>query len=153
MPGGVKKACINSTDGLQRYCWAALPNPNISKLWVRHQKSLEIYLQFMRCEKELISVTPALLCRHIHCPTACQLSSPNSFCIHWLISTGFGGWVESWVVLTPYEFCGWLGWGSSPCWWLHGKEGRDNWDLVCTGQFTLTCAALYIPCASQPGQE
>lgn len=38
MPGGLKKERVNSTDGLQSYCWAALPNPNISKLWVRHQK-------------------------------------------------------------------------------------------------------------------
>ena len=57
------------------------------------------------------------------------------------------------MVLIPYEICGWLGWGSSPCWWLHGEEGRDNWDLFCTDQFTLTHAAPYMPCASQPGQE
>lgn len=57
------------------------------------------------------------------------------------------------MMLTPYEICGWLGWGSSPCWWLHGEEGRGNRDLVCTDHFTLTDAAPYMTYASQPGQE
>lgn len=149
---GLKKERINSTDGLQRYCWAALPNPNISKLWVRHQKSREIYLQFMRCEKLLISVMAALLCHHIRCPTACQLSFPSHFCVHWIISTTFERRAGRWMMWTPYKTCRWLGCGSGPGWWLHwdrqGQLGPGlHWWL-----HHHPCSSVHTMC-KKPGQE
>lgn len=52
----------------------------------------------------------ALLFRHNHCPTACQLSSSRHFCIYWLISTTSERTSENWKVWRPYKVCGWLGW-------------------------------------------